>query len=111
MPTPSDSESRTPKRRLPFRRPKSPMWFGMVFLGLWLIASVISSVLHQGETLDYSQFKSLLAQGQIVEVQIGKAAIQGKYQTGDGQQKAFTSVRVDGDTELTKQLEEKKVKY
>ena len=87
------------------------MWFGMVFLGLWLIASVISSVLHQGETLDYSQFKSLLAQGQIVEVQIGKAAVQGKYQTGDGQQKNFTAVRVDGDTELTKQLEEKKVKY
>jgi cell division protease FtsH len=86
------------------------MWVAAVFLALWVIASVVTSFLHQGETLDYSQFKSLLAQGQIVEVELGKTAVQGKYMAGDNTQKAFTAIRVE-DPDLTKQLDEKKVKY
>jgi ATP-dependent Zn protease len=81
-----------------------PLYAGTGLVAMWLVASLVSSFLHQGETLDYSAFKSLLAQGQVVEVEIGKTSIQGKYQTGDGQQKAFTAIRVE-DPDLATKLE------
>ena len=105
-----DAPPRPPRRRLPGRRPFSPLWFGAILFGLLLVANAISAVLHEGQTLDYSEFKSLLAQGRIVEVQLSKDSISGKYQDGDNTQKAFTAVRVD-DPKLAEQLDAQKVRY
>jgi cell division protease FtsH len=75
-----------------------------------VVANLVSAYLHQGQTLDYSEFKSLLAQGRVVEVQLSKDSVSGKYQDGDGSQKTFTSVRVD-DPKLAEQLDAQKVRY
>jgi cell division protease FtsH len=88
----------------------SPIWFGVALFGVLLVANLATAFLHQGETLDYSAFKSLLAQGQIVQVQLSKDQITGKYQDGTGAQKAFTAVRVE-DPKLAEQLDAQKVTY
>ncbi|HVW04072.1 MAG TPA: ATP-dependent zinc metalloprotease FtsH [Vicinamibacterales bacterium] len=106
-----DANQRQPRRRLPTpRRPISPIWFGAALFAVLVVANLVSAYLHQGQTLDYSEFKSLLAQGRVVEVQLSKDSVSGKYQDGDGSQKTFTSVRVD-DPKLAEQLDAQKVRY
>jgi cell division protease FtsH len=104
-----DVNPRSP-RRPPPRRPLSPIWFGAALFGLLLLANLASALFHQGQTLDYSEFKSLLSQGRIVEAQLSKDAVTGKYQDGDNSQKAFTAVRVE-DPKLAEQLDAQKVRY
>src|SRR5690348_18467789 len=106
----SEPQPRPPRRRAPFRRPRSPIWFGAALFGLLLLANVVAAFFHQGRTLDYSEFKSLLAQGRIVEVQLSKDAVDGKYQDGSGNQIAFNAVRVE-DPNLAQQLDAAKVRY
>ena len=60
------------RRRSPLRRPVSPLWIGALLFGLLLAAQVTTSYFQQGESLDYSQFKSLLAQGQVLELQLSQ---------------------------------------
>jgi cell division protease FtsH len=88
----------------------SPIWFAVALFGVLLIANLATVLLHQGQALDYSAFKTLLAQGQVVEVQLSKDSITGKYQDGSGSQKAFTTVRVE-DPKLAEQLDAQKVRY
>ena len=105
-----DSNQKPPRRPGLFGRPISPLWFGAVLFALLLIANLFSASMNKAETLDYSAFKSLLAQGQIAEVQLSVDTIRGKYQAGDGTQKDFTAVRVE-DPNLTELLETQKVRY
>ena len=106
----SNRESR-PRPRLPLRRPVSPIWFGVIFFGLVVLGQLAFALLRQTQTLDYSQFKTLLAQGQIVELRLSRDTVQGKYSDGTGAHKAFSAVRVEGDTNLVEQLDAKKVNY
>jgi cell division protease FtsH len=99
-----------PPRRNLFGRPFSPIWFAVAFFGLLIAMNLVSAVMRQGEALDYSDFKSFLAQGRIVEVELGQRSIVGKYQDADGTQKPFNTVPVD-DPKLTEQLEAQKVRY
>jgi cell division protease FtsH len=86
------------------------MWFGALFLGLLLLMQGVFTVLRQGETLEYSAFKVLLSQDQIVEARLGLYDITGTYRDGDGNHKQFNVVRVE-DPELATQLDARKVKY
>src|SRR5690349_9297309 len=96
-----------PKRdsrpRLPLRRPISPIWFGVIFFGLVVLGQLAFAALRQTQALDYSQFKTLLAQGQIVEVRLSDTMVQGKYTDGTGAHKSFSAVRVAGDANLVDQ--------
>jgi cell division protease FtsH len=105
-----DPNSRTPRRRPPVTRPMSPLWFGVALFGLLLLVNVASSVMRTGQTIDYSQFKSLLAQGQIVDVTLSTEYVRGKHLDDKGAQVPFTAVRVY-DPDLSKQLEAQKVKF
>ena len=110
--TPVDN---TPNRRPPLRRPTlprplSPIWLGAaVFLAL-LLVNVVSSALHDGKTLKYSEFKTLVGQGQVTEVTIDSDNVRGKYLDGAGHEQAFTAVRID-DPKLVEELEAKGVRF
>ena len=56
-----------PVRRSPFRRPLSPLYFGALLFGLLILGQLAASMYSTGQTLSYSEFKSLLSQGQVVE--------------------------------------------
>jgi heme exporter protein D len=62
------STSQEQQQQQPGRRPTSPtrsfspMWLAAAVLLLMFVASLFSSVLRQRETIQYSQFKQLLAE-------------------------------------------------
>jgi cell division protease FtsH len=86
------------------------MWFGLSLFGLLLIANLVASVLRQGETIDYSQFKTLLTQGRVVEADVAKEAITGAYLNGENREVKFTTNRVD-DPKLAEELQAQRVKF
>ena len=94
-----DLTPRPPRRRSPFRRPLSSLWFGAGILAVLVLFNLITST-NRGETLDYSAFKSLLAQGRIAQVQLGPELVRGEFQDADGTLKTFEAVRVE-DPKLT----------
>ncbi len=104
-----DANPRPPRRRPSFRRPLPPLWFGLSIRAVLVLFNVLAS--HgRGNTIDYSAFKTLLAEGRIAEVELGPEMVRGQYQDGDGVMKAFNAVRVD-DPKLTEQLEAQRVRY
>ena len=86
------------------------MWFGLSLFALLVIANLVASVVQTGQTIDYSQFKTLLAQGQLGEILVSKEAITGTYLDGEGKTVKFQTIRVD-DPKLAEELQAQKVKF
>jgi cell division protease FtsH len=86
------------------------MWFGLSLFALLVIANLVASVVQTGQTIDYSQFKTLLAQGQLGEILVSKEAITGTYLDGEGKTVKFHTIRVD-DPKLAEELQAQKVKF
>jgi cell division protease FtsH len=86
------------------------MWFGLSLFALLIVANLVASVVQQGETIDYSQFKTLLAQGQISDIVVSKENINGTYLDGEGKAVKFHAIRVD-DPKLAEELQNQKVKF
>jgi cell division protease FtsH len=107
--TESDRRLR-PRGRPPGRRPISPVWFGLGLFLLVLLFQIITATLHEGKTLDYSDFKSQLEQGRVSEVVIGVDTVHGKYLDPDNKEVSFSANKVD-DPKLVEQLEAQKVKF
>jgi cell division protease FtsH len=96
--------------RPPGRRSISPVWFGLSLFLLVLLFQIISANMQQGTTLDYSEFKSQLEQGRIVELAIGTDAITGTYLNPNNQEAPFTTNKVEDDR-LVEQLEAQDVRF
>jgi cell division protease FtsH len=93
------------QRQLPVRGPSS-LWYGLAFLLILGLAQVYY-LTPAGRSIPYSEFKTLLKDGQIVEVTIGDQQIRGAAKQEPRQ---FTTTRVE-DPKLTEELEAKGVKY
>jgi cell division protease FtsH len=109
-PTPDTDRRVRPRGRPPGRRPVSPVWFGVGLFVLVLVFQIVSATLHEGTTLEYSDFKSQLEQGRMTEVIIGPDTIHGKYLDPSNHETAFTTNKLD-DAKLIEQLEAQKVKF
>jgi len=98
-------------RRGPFgTRPTSSLWYGLAFLLLLGLVQLYYAM-PTGRPIPYSEFKSLLKNGEIAEVTIGDPSIRGTLKQAQGGDKgAFTTMRVE-DPKLTEELESKNVKY
>jgi cell division protease FtsH len=108
-----DSNPPSPLQRRPTPRPPrrlSPMWLMVSFFAAFLLINVASAVFQDGKVLEYSEFKSLLQQGRVVEATISDESIHGKYQDADGNHVAFSTVHVD-DPKLVEELEAQKVRF
>jgi cell division protease FtsH len=100
----------TPPKRFPFGRPVSPLWLGALLFGILIAANVASHLLQPGKTLTYSEFRSLLAQGEIVDVKLSAESIRGHYRDGQKQTQEFSALRIE-DPKLVEELTAQKVKY
>ena len=108
-----ESTPPSPFQRRPAPRPPrrfSPIWLMVSFFAAFLLINLASAVFQDGKVLEYSEFKSLLQQGRVVEATISDEAIRGKYQDADGNHVAFTTVHVD-DPKLVEELEAQKVRF
>src|SRR6476661_2754219 len=95
-------------------RQSSPLWYGLAFLILLGVAQMYY-LTPGGKTVPYSEFKSLLKNGQVAEVSIGDQTIRGTLKQelagSDGKPtKQFSTTRVE-DPKLTEELEAHGVKY
>jgi cell division protease FtsH len=94
-------------------RPSSPLWYGLALLLVLGIAQAYYMT-PPGRSIPYSEFKSLVKNGEVVEISIGDQAIRGTLKgaaAGDAKQsKQFTVTRVE-DPKLTEELEATGVKY
>jgi cell division protease FtsH len=103
---------------MPNQNAQSPFSFTfllIVFAGLMLVLPNIWSTSGY-EQLSYSDFKTMLRQGRVEEVQIGEQSIRGTLRplpettTARGKAQQFVTVRVD-DPDLIKDLDAQGVKY
>jgi cell division protease FtsH len=95
-------------------RQSSPLWYGLAFLILLGVAQMYY-LTPGGRQIPYSEFKSLLKNGQVAEIAIADQAIRGTLKQelpgSDGKPtKQFATTRVE-DPKLTEELEAKGVKY
>ena len=96
-------------------RQSSPLWYGLAFLILLGVAQMYY-LTPTGRTLPYSEFKSLLRNGQVAELSIGDQVIHGTAKqdipadSNGKPTKQFSTTRVE-DPKLTEELDAKGVKY
>jgi cell division protease FtsH len=106
---PRGGERRGPRQ--PSGRPSSSLWYGLALLLLLGVAQMYF-LTQAGRSIPYSEFKSLLKNGKVVEAAISDQTIRGTLteELGEPKSKQFTTTRVE-DPKLTEELEDKNVKY
>ena len=85
------------------------LYFIVVLIVLGLLNGYFFS---KGEvkTIQYSEFKELVAKGKIADVSIDKETIQGELTLEDGKKAKFLTVKVE-DPDLIKDLQKNNIKY
>ena len=95
------------------QRPGSSLWYGLAFL-LVLSFAQLYFIAPAGQSIPYSEFKTLVRDSQVADVTITEQVIRGTLKqpaAGDPKQsKQFTTTRVD-DPKLIEELEGGGVKY
>jgi cell division protease FtsH len=87
------------------------MWYVLGILLLLALGNAFIFKMQGGDTISYSDFKSLVRQNRVQEVTIGEDRITGKLRPlGNDKEKAFDAVKVE-DPKLTEDLEQHGVKY
>ncbi len=94
-------------------RPFSSLWYGLAFLLLLGLAQMYY-LAPGGKPIPYSEFKTLVKNGDVAEITIGDQSIRGTLKQPPGndpkQSKQFVTTRVE-DPKLTEELDAKQVKY
>src|SRR5712691_5038878 len=88
------------------------LWYG---LGLLLVLAVVQMyyMTPAGRSLAYSEFKTMVRNGDVLEVTIGDQSLHGTLKPGAGddkQSRQFTTTKVE-DPKLAEELEAKGVKF
>jgi cell division protease FtsH len=87
------------------------MWYVLGFIFLIAIAQVIFFSAQTGETLPYSEFKTLVRENRIQELTLSDDYIRGTLRgDGNGRARAFSVVRVD-DPKLVEELDARGIRY
>jgi cell division protease FtsH len=86
------------------------MWYVLGFLLLLALGQLFFSSVQAGETLNYSDFKKAIREGQVIELTLGDDRIRGSLKNEGGKPRAFSTVRIE-DPKLVEDLEEHNVKF
>ncbi|MDQ3070007.1 MAG: ATP-dependent zinc metalloprotease FtsH [Acidobacteriota bacterium] len=78
--------------------------------GLLLVLQVVGASLAGGKTIHYSEFKTLVREGRVADVVVGKARVRGTMKTDDGTTQPFTALKID-DADLVKELNAAGTRY
>jgi len=109
-PNPRGGDRRGPRQ---FGTRPSTLWLGLAFLLLLFIGQMFYSA-QGGQSIAYSDFKSLVKSGSVADATLGEQTIHGTLKTappGDAKQsKDFTVTRVE-DPKLVEDLEAAHVQY
>jgi cell division protease FtsH len=109
--------ARAPRRGTPRAFPPraaTSLWYGLALL-LVLGLAQMYYMLPAGRAIPYSEFKTLVQNGQVVEVLIGEQTLRGTLKqaaggSADDKSRQFTTTRVE-DPKLAEELQAKGVKF
>jgi cell division protease FtsH len=102
---------RTNDRRMPPRPgPASATWVVLGFILLLALGQAFFYSMQTGNTISYSDFKSLVREGKVQEVTVAEDRVRGTLKEAGKNGKAFTAVRIE-DPKLIEDLTESGVKY
>jgi cell division protease FtsH len=86
-------------------------YVAIAFLVILALQYFMAGGFNRLTELPYSDFRKAVIDGNVVSVVISPTEIQGSMKSPDGKTAGFHTVRVDGDTDLTKILDEHGVTY
>ena len=90
-------------------RPSSSVWYGLALL-IVLAAAQLYFASPAGRSIPYSEFKSLVRDGQVADISISDQTIHGTLKNAEKDKAQFTTTRVE-DPKLAEELDAKGVKY
>ncbi len=110
--TPNPRGRRPGDRRItPRAAPGSAMWYVLGFLVLLALGNAFFFSMQSGQTIPYSEFKTLVRDGKIQEVTVAEDRVRGTLKPeGSAKARPFTAVRIE-DPKLIEDLEQHGVKY
>src|SRR5258708_39491525 len=108
---PIKSRRPTDRRTTPRTAPGGAVWYVLGFLVLLALAQAFFVQMQTGETVSYSEFKTLVREGKVQEVTLSEDRVRGTLKPAGGERgKPFTAVRVT-DAKLPEELESHAVQY
>ena len=108
MPSPSLPPGGKERRQQTTPKPTA-LWWVLGVLTLLAIGQAYF-LAPAGRQISYSDFKNLVRGGQVAEVSVGDAVIQGTLKKAENGSTAFTTTRIE-DPKLVEELDEANVKY
>ena len=91
--------------------PGSAMWYVLAFLVVLALGNALFFSMQSGQTIPYSEFKTLVRNNKIQEVTVAEDRVRGTLKAeGNAKGRPFTAVRIE-DPKLVEDLEERGVKY
>src|SRR5258708_9471220 len=92
---PAKNRRSNERRTGPRAAPGPAVWYVLGFLLLLALAQAVFVQLQTGETIPYSEFKTLVRDGKVQEVTLSEDRVHGTLKpTGGERPKPFTAVRV-----------------
>jgi cell division protease FtsH len=117
MPDETTGKAPNPRAKRPGDRRLTPrpaagsaMWYALGFLLLLALGQAFFFSMQSGETISYSEFKSLVREAKVQEVTVADDRIRGTLKPENGRTRTFTAVRIE-DAKLLEDLEQHGVKY
>jgi cell division protease FtsH len=108
---PPAKNRRGSERRTPPRAPGGAVWYVLGFLLLLALAQAFFVQMQTGDTIPYSEFKSLVREDKVQDVTLSDDRVHGTLKpSGSEKAKPFTAVRVT-DAKLPEELEAHHVQY
>jgi cell division protease FtsH len=96
---------------MPQRPPTSAMWYVLGFLLLLALGQAFFFTTQTGQTVSYSEFKTMVREGRVQEVTISDDQVTGTLRGApEGRPRTFTAIRVE-DPKLLEELERHGVTY
>jgi cell division protease FtsH len=113
----TSSKSPNPRGRRPGDRrltprpgPGSAMWYVLGLLLLLALGQAFFFSVQSGESIPYSEFKTLVRTGRVQDVIVAEDRVRGTLKAEDGKTRPFTAVRIE-DPKLIEDLEQHGIKY
>ncbi|HET7617832.1 MAG TPA: ATP-dependent zinc metalloprotease FtsH [Vicinamibacterales bacterium] len=99
------------RRMTPRAGPGLAIWYVLGFLLLLALGQAFFFSIQGGETIPYSEFKTLVRDGRVQEVTVSEDRVRGVVKaSGDQKARTFSAVRIE-DPKLIEDLEAHGVKY
>ena len=86
------------------------MWYALGFLLLLALANAFVFSFQSGQTISYSDFKTLVREGKVQEVTVAEERIRGQLKQATDKGRTFTTVRIE-EPKLVEELEKYGVKH